>query len=127
MVPVQDSMRRRARDRASAAPAAVGPSLSRPQRPLPSGNGLERALELIADDRRIELVTALFLVGIVEKCVEANRKQTLTQGTLLDLLRTIKRLIGEAEQGLQLSSLRKALEAEMEVLPPSRARRHRRA
>ncbi|MBS0418020.1 MAG: hypothetical protein JSR66_09925 [Proteobacteria bacterium] len=89
---------------------------------------MERALELIADDRRIELVTALFLVGIVEKCVEANRKQTLTQGTLLDLLRTIKRLISEAEQGLQLSRLRKALEAEMvEVLPPSRARRHRRA
>jgi hypothetical protein len=92
---------------------------------LSSGNGLERALELIADDRRIELVTALFLVGIVEKCVEANRKQPLTQATLLDLLRTIKRLIGEAEQGLQLRNLRKALAAESEVLAPSRARRPR--
>lgn len=104
-------MRRRARDRVSAAPVARRAPV-RPSRPAtsPLGGSLEQALEAIADDRRIELVTALFLISIVEKCVEAtNREQTLTQATMLDLLRLIKRLVGDAEAGLQLRNLRKAL------------------
>src|SRR5262249_7422624 len=88
IVPVQDSMRRRARDRASEESVASkrGPSSARDGR-----KEVDHALELVADDLRVQVVTALFLIGLVEKSASAHRSPVLTPDYLLDLLRTVKR------------------------------------